>query len=188
MTRTLLAVAIAAVLATPVYAGGRVQHRSLYPAPEPVTPVVSEPSAQLELQAVEPTRTMPLASVPPTSTTAASAIASQSEAGSLQAERPVIGPAVDEGTAAPVVEQVWSLEQGETLRQVIERWAAREGFTVAWQASVDFPMVANADIRAVDLRHAIVQVLRPTQDTRTPLVAREKSNRVIVILEMKGAR
>lgn len=76
----------------------------------------------------------------------------------------------------------WSLRRGETLRDALSRWSEAAGYTLVWQADVDFAIEADLGYpRGTKFRDAIRQTVQAFWRTPTPLVAHLYSNNVLVI-------
>ena len=76
----------------------------------------------------------------------------------------------------------WSLRRGETLRDALTRWSEAAGYTLVWQADVDFAIEADLGYpRGTKFRDAIRRTMQAFWRTPTPLVAHLYSNNVLVI-------
>ncbi|WP_157966576.1 TcpQ domain-containing protein [Fastidiosibacter lacustris] len=79
--------------------------------------------------------------------------------------------------------QLFYAEQGQTLKQTVERWASYQGIKVIWEASVDYKLAASAQFEGQLLAKngALNNLLKAFEDADHPLEAQLKTNNVLLI-------
>ncbi len=101
----------------------------------------------------------------------------EAEDGPVPAPLPLTVP-----TPAPVVEQpIWSARRGETLRQVLERWAEKAEWRLAWEARWDYPVRANASFAGGFVQAAGGVVRAFARVVPAPYADFYPDNRVVVV-------
>lgn len=81
-------------------------------------------------------------------------------------------------------EQMWIAKPGETLRDTIEAWSAREGWTLVWDAPVDYQIVAPFSIASC-YSDAIVKVFAAYEKAEKPLLADGHVNQKTLVVTLR---
>jgi hypothetical protein len=79
--------------------------------------------------------------------------------------------------------QVWHMDKDKSLRENIEAWAKKEGWTVSW-AAPNYPIIASFDLtgRLDDKDGPVITIIKKYENAQQPLVAKIfKGNKVIRI-------
>jgi hypothetical protein len=110
--------------------------------------------------------------------------------------RPSIGPSIDLTATAsteaeieaehPPVEQVWTVPDHGTLRDVIEAWGQRAGWRVKWDTDLNYPMEASFEVRG-DFLQAADQVFAAYWDAKEKFAVTSHPNRVLFVRQMGKA-
>jgi len=80
----------------------------------------------------------------------------------------------------------WVVTSGQTLRQVLQEWADREGWDLVWATSREYPVQASAVFKGRFLDVASALVRNFSRASPTPHAKFYKGNRVIVITAAGG--
>jgi hypothetical protein len=96
----------------------------------------------------------------------------------LLLRRPAAAP---ELAPAPPDPPLWVAEAGRTLRETLQDWAAKAGWTLVWQSSFDYPLMAPARLDG-DFAAAVAALLRGFSEATPPPAARIfRANNVVII-------
>lgn len=49
----------------------------------------------------------------------------------------------------------WTVAAGKSLRANLQEWCDNSGWTLSWEAGVDYPVIANASFQRASLRDAV---------------------------------
>lgn len=77
--------------------------------------------------------------------------------------------------------QLWHMDKEKSLRENIESWAKKEGWTVSWSAP-DYPIISSFDLtgRLDDEKGPVITIIKKYENAQQPLVVKIfKGNRVI---------
>ncbi|WP_440616375.1 TcpQ domain-containing protein [Cysteiniphilum sp. 6C5] len=79
--------------------------------------------------------------------------------------------------------ELYHLYQGQTVRQTIDRWAKRNGFTVVYQTKMDFNITQSTTLYGAFLSKGgpLQTLLNSLTQTSTPLKAEVTANKVLLI-------
>jgi type IV pili sensor histidine kinase/response regulator len=92
---------------------------------------------------------------------------------------PPVPPAA-EAAVAPEPPQ-WIAESGHTLRETLQGWAAKAGWTIVWQSSFDYPLMASARLSG-DFPAAVAALIEGFSEAAPPPAARIfRANNVVII-------
>jgi len=110
--------------------------------------------------------------------------------------RSSVGASVDLTAAAPTdpvvevdhppVEQVWTVPDHGTLRDVIEAWGQRAGWRVKWDTDLNYPMEASFEVRG-DFLQAADQVFAAYWDAKEKFAVSSHPNNVLFVRQMGKA-
>ncbi|TPQ29980.1 toxin co-regulated pilus biosynthesis Q family protein [Cupriavidus pinatubonensis] len=100
-------------------------------------------------------------------------------AGSGQAA--IAAPAISAQAVAPVVGDVYRLVKGEPLQQQLQRWAARAGWTVAWNVPDGWIVPGDKDYGG-DFEGAVQRVVEELASNGADVVGDSwRGNRTVII-------
>lgn len=130
------------------------------------------PSSNPVAPSPSPGAPAPAAASPPNPP--ASAVAAAADANSIPATRkgPPSPDAVVEAPKPPPAKPapLWAAEPTQTLRSSVEAWAAREHWTVIWNADVDYRIAAHLEYRG-DFVAAVNGIFKDHENAKVPLRA-----------------
>lgn len=80
----------------------------------------------------------------------------------------------------------WTAEKGHTLRENLRNWGRKEGWDIAWDANVDYPIESSLIMKG-DFLSAIEKIIGLYEKADRPLYASAySSQKLIVITDKKG--
>jgi hypothetical protein len=90
-------------------------------------------------------------------------------------------PAITSDATATYENNVWVVASGQTLRDVLQDWSDREGWTLAWATGYEYPIAASAVFKG-DFMDATSAVVRNfSRATPAPYAKFYKGNKVLVV-------
>lgn len=106
----------------------------------------------------------------------------------------VIAPPVSLTDSAPQAPQgeafdVWTVQRGETLRDALEKWAARAHVDLSWQSEYDYPLQANVSFSG-SFEDAVRSLLTGLQDAKPQPIGKlhknEEAGQTVLIIQARG--
>lgn len=117
---------------------------------------------------------------------AAAAPVSLLPGGDSQAPPPATAPDNASAASAVAVEELWSAPAGRLLRQVLQDWGERAGWTVVWQSDHDYPVDAAATFSG-DFTHAATELFEGFASAApVPVAHFYKGNQVLLVQSGEG--
>lgn len=99
---------------------------------------------------------------------------------------PNVAPSVKVAAPIAVIMPVWGVEKGQTLRSVLESWALKERWNIAWDANIDYPIESPFALNG-DFLSAVEKMVGLYEKADRPLYASAySSQKLIVITDKKG--
>ena len=73
----------------------------------------------------------------------------------------------------------WRIVKGKSLRDNLEAWAKKAGWSLIWSAYVDYPILASATMKGPSFEEAVKELAEALKHTRAPLNFKVSSNKVL---------
>lgn len=73
----------------------------------------------------------------------------------------------------------WRIVKGKSLRENLEAWAKKAGWSLIWSAYVDYPILASATMKAPRFEDAVKELAEAIKHTKAPLNFKVSSNKVL---------